>query len=48
MKMFKKKRTERKELSVWGEEKKFSGKNKISEEKELTLMALGKVPSHGE
>lgn len=42
--MFKKKGTERKESSVWGEEKMFSVKNKISADKELTQMALRKSP----
>lgn len=46
MKMFKKKGTERKEFLVWGEEKKFSVKNKVSADKGLTQMALGKIPSH--
>lgn len=44
--MFKKKGTERKKFSIWGEAKKFSVKNKISADKELTQMALGKIPSH--
>lgn len=46
MKMFKKKGTERKEFLVWGEEKKFSVKNKVLADKGLTQMALGKIPSH--